>query len=412
MRVSPPSLKMPPLPVVRQDATRVAPRPRLFPLTASYPGVPLPDLSAARTWTPGAKTLDGSTANRTVTETYTRLDAGMSAYLGAPAAANWMSFGKYASREAGGQILRMEEMLKICYRLDADSLVDSLQDLAKEPGLLGAQGMKLLSISKGNPVEFVKNTKRMHDALVYGNTGVFADIAPAYDTFLRATAAGQDPIAALKRAGYGQGPKDPQGFLLEAFSGYRRAKALGDRAALATGEAKKNLLAERLEAVHRANVLVGIHEQMVVIQGPQIFGDPQVYKLLEALSSEMVMTDANGTLELLPHGGNWADFATRMGFSEVPAGAVADAFVVTDHAGVTHHFVMHPDATKRAGTIGQYFADALSGDRAATMIKGAPTPLPASYRDGSDARRWLERLVKAPTRWLRDLFGGDAAQLA
>jgi hypothetical protein len=306
----------------------------------------------------------------------------------------------------------MEEMLKICYRLDADSLVDSLQDLAKEPGLLGAQGLKLLSISKGNPVEFVKNTKRMHDALVYGNTGVYGDIAPAYDTFLRAAAVGEDPIAALKRAGYGQGPKDPQGFLLEAFSGYRRAKALGDRAALATGEAKKDLLAERLEAVHRANVLIGIHEQMVVIQGPQVFGDPQVYRLLQALSSEMVMTDANGTHQLLPHGGNWADFATRMGFSEVPAGAVADAFVVADHAGVTHHFVMHPDATKRAGTIGQYFADDLSGARATTMISGTPIPLPASYRDGSDPRRWLERLVEAPTRWLRDLFGKGAPQPA
>ena len=143
-----------------------------------------------------------------------------------------------------------------------------------------------------------------------------------------------------------------------------------------------------------------------------VFGDPAVYKLLEALSDTMVMTDANGVHALLPHGGNWADFATRMGFAEVPAGTVADAFKVTDHAGVTHHFVMHPEAKKREGTIGQYFADDLSGERATTMIHGTPTPLPASYRDGNDTWRWLKRLVGAPTRWLRDLFGHEALQPA
>lgn len=387
-------------------------RPLIKPVTTAYPGVPLPDLSGARDWEPGAKALDGSTANRTVTETYTRLDAGMSAYLGRPAVANWMSFGKYASREAGGQILRMEEVLKICYRLDADALVDSLQDLAKEPGLLGAQGMALLRISKGNPVAFVKNTQRIHDALVHGNTGVYADIAPAYDTFLRATATGSDPLEALKKAGYGQGPKDPQGLLLEAFGGYQRAKRLGDRAALATGAAREQLLAERLAQAHRANVLVGIHEQMVVIQGPQVFGDPQVAMLLEALSSEMSMTDANGTHALLPNGGNWADFATRMGFSEVPAGAVADAFTVTDHAGVTHHYVMHPEASKREGTIAQYFADDLSGARAAAMIAGTPIALPASYRDGNDTRRLLKRMADASLRLLNRLLGRDTPQPA
>ncbi|MOA40354.1 hypothetical protein D3C78_1622200 [compost metagenome] len=126
----------------------------------------------------------------------------------------------------------------------------------------------------------------------------------------------------------------------------------------------------------------------------------------------MVMTDANGTHKLLPNGGNWAEFATRMGFSEVPAGSVADAFVVTDHQGVTHHYVEHPDARRREGTIAQYFADDLTGDRARAMIAGTPTPLPASYRDGNDFARWFKRLIGAPGRLLDRLFGRGSAQPA
>ncbi|MFN3429264.1 MAG: hypothetical protein ACK46X_04855 [Candidatus Sericytochromatia bacterium] len=397
---------------VSTAVARRTPLPVLKPSALDYAGVPLPDLSPARAWAPGSKGLDGSTANRTVTETYTRLDAGMSRYLGEPAAANWMSFGKYASREAGGQILRMEEVLKICYRLDADSLVDSLQDLVKQPQLLGEQGMALLARSKGNPIEFVRNTKRMHDALVFGNTGVFADIAPAYDTFLRAEAKGQDGLAALRRAGYGQAPKDAQGFVYQAFECYDRARKLGDRAAKATGPEREALLARRLEAVNRGNLLIGIHEQMVVIQGPRVFGDPAVYQLLEALSDTMVMTDANGVHELLPNGGNWADFATRMGFSEVPALSVSDAFVVKDHQGKTHHYVLHPDAAKREGTIGQYFADDLSGDRAKNMIANVPSELPSSYRDGNDMWAWTKRLATAPWRFVEGLLGREDAQLA
>jgi hypothetical protein len=361
-------------------------------LPAAYAGVDVPDISTARAWVPGAKGLDGSTANRTVTETYTQLDAGMSAYLGSPAAANWMSFGKYASREAGGQILRMEEMLKVVYRLDADAAFDAMQDLAKQPGLLGEQGMLLMKISKGNPVEFVKNTKRMHDALVFGNTGVYADVAPAYDTFLRAEAAGKDGVAALKAAGYGQAPKDGQGFLLQAFTCYQRSKAASTPQ-------------ERLDLIGRANLLIGIHEQMVVIQGPQVFGDPQVSNLLKTLSGAMTMTDANGTHELLPDGGNWADFATRMGFSEVPQGAVAGAFRVVDHDGVSHDFVLHPDPKKRVGTIGSYFEEDLSGAPAAAMIAGKPPVLPDSYRDGIDAVNWFKKLAAMPKALFEKLVG-------
>jgi hypothetical protein len=360
-----------------------------------YPGVALKDLSVARPWTPGSKGMSGSDANLVVTATYSTFDTGMSTFLGEPALPNWMTFGKYASREAGSQILRMEEVLKITQRLDSDSLVDTLQDFAQNPFQLGDQGMQLLKYSK-NPIEFIKNAEKMRDSLVFGNTGVYADIAPAYDIFLRAVSTGKDGVAALKAAGYGSGARDPQGLLLEAFTHYQRAKTLGDRAALLPPPERQKLLDARFEAINRANFLIGIHEQMIVIQGPQIFGDPEIHRMLAALSEKMSLTDAVGTHKLLPYGGNWANFADRMGFAEVPAGSDPAAFKVVDHQGMTHHYVLHPSPIRREGTIGQYFLDTMDPVKARTMIQSQPQPLPDSYLDGNDVWRTIKAIVGVP----------------
>ncbi|MFP5502413.1 MAG: hypothetical protein ACLGIN_07970 [Candidatus Sericytochromatia bacterium] len=400
-RIASQPVSPPPGHVAAPDATYVAPR--LAPPVSKkaglkYPGLDLPDVRVAREWAPGKRGLDGGTANRIVNETYTKLDAGMSAYLGAPAVPNWMSFGKFASREAGGQILRMEEVLKITKRLDADSAIDSLQDLAKHSDLLGPAGYQLLKLSRGNPLAFVRNTEKIHAALVHGNTGVYADIAPAFDRFLRAEAAGQDGVDALKKAGYGGGEKDPQGLLLASFKGYAKARALGEQAKKATGAEQAKLLDQRQAVAHRANLLLGVHEQMVVLQGPEVFGNPELAKLIGALTTTMALTDANGTHPLLPNGGNWATFADRMGFLAVPAGSDPQAIKVVDHQGVTHHYVLHPDAKVREGSIAQYFLDSLGPEAASKLIAQPPSPLPSSFRDGNDVMNWLRKVVEAPGR--------------
>src|SRR5688500_15733440 len=65
----------------------------------------------AQAWDPeNPRGMTGVEANRAITAAYAWLDGRMSTYLGDPPAANWTTFGKYASREAGGQIQRFEAL--------------------------------------------------------------------------------------------------------------------------------------------------------------------------------------------------------------------------------------------------------------------------------------------------------------
>ena len=331
----------------RAVATTPAPAPdaplRARPLTPkapAYAGTALPDLSGAVGWKPGQDGLTGTQANETITATYHALDQAMARYLGEPALPNWMTFGKYASRQAGEQIVRLEELLKVVKGRSPDAAIDTMQDFLKNPGELGEQGLALLKLA-GDPIAFLRSGQLIRDALVVGNTGVYVDIAPAYDRFLRAEAQGRDGVAALKAAGWGQAPRDPQGLILPAFALYQRA----------TREKATLPAAERRAMIHRANMLIVSHEQLVVVQGPKVFGDPEVARLMGSLTAQMTVTDVRGSQPLLPNGGNWADFATRMGYADAPAGTPG-AIKMTDAQGVVHHYVPHPDPRKREGTIG------------------------------------------------------------
>jgi hypothetical protein len=398
----PPTRPITPRPTPTRAATPTPARPQpgrpLTPAAPPYRGVALPELGSAVGWKPGEDGLTGAEANETITGTYHALDQAMSRYLGTPTVPNWMTFGKYASRQAGEQIVRLEEMLKIAKRLQPDAMVDTLQDFAKHPEMLGEQGLALLKLSDG-PLDMLRNAQLIRDALVIGNTGVYVDIAPAYDLFLRTEAAGGDGVAALKAGGWGKAPRDPQGLILPAFALYQRA-----------AREKKALTPEAREAlVHRANMLIVSHEQMVVVQGPRVFGDPRVARLMGSLTSQMTVTDVRGSEALLPNGGNWADFATRMGYADAPAGTPG-AIRVTDAAGRVHHYVPNPDPARRVGTIGSYFEGALGEADAKAMIGAAPAPLPPAYGDGSDLGRAGRRWFTGIATQLRKAFSGLLAR--
>lgn len=350
----------------------------------------LAGLGGAVAWRPGAAGLTGTQANLRVTATYQALDEAMTAYLGEPRLPNWMTYGKYASREVGSQVIRLEELMKIVDAHDPEAAYDTLRDVLADGTKLGGQGVTLLAISRGNPFVAAKNAAAIRDALVAGNTGVYGDIAAPYDVFLRAEAAGKDGLAALRAAGFGKAPRDPQGLLLEAFGLYQRAAR--ERATLAP-EARHAL-------IQRATLTLGNHEQMVVLQGPRVFGDPEVARLLSSLSALLTVTDARGTQRLLPHGGNWADFATRMGYDDVAPGNPG-AMRVVDHAGVVHHFVPSRDPRRWQGSIGAYFVDGMAPGSAATILAGKPAPLPGAY-DGinqvEQGRAWVRDRLKAPLR--------------
>jgi hypothetical protein len=117
-----------------------------------------------------------------------------------------------------------------------------------------------------------------------------------------------------------------------------------------------------------------------------------------AFSQDLQVVDARGAMKLLPQGGDWTDFATRMGYLRVPAGT-AGALRLVDHAGQVHHYRLNPDANARAGTISRYIEDAVGPDDARLMIEAQPDALPPAFNDGSDVinffQRWGQRAIEA-----------------
>lgn len=363
-----------------------------------YESPALPDLTAAIAWDPGAKGLSGSQANATINRTYHHLSGAFDRYLGEPALPNWMTFGQYASREAGTQIDALEDAFSALhavrhsrdprdiYRALDEAMEHLSPDLAKQVLKLTRSQIDLPSIKEllggglhpavgvsGEVFSLVGDTmaavERLHTALVRGNVGIYSNMAPAYDHFLKAETQGQDGLEALRENGYAPGGEhDPQGFLHEAFTRYQAARKLGEQAKNAPIHERAMLLEERQALIHEANLFIGIQEQMVILQAPEIYGDPEVAHLVNS-QGELSLTDPTGTHRLV---GGWADFATRMGFDAVPAGT-SGAIAIRDHAGRTGHFLI-PDPPPD-GTIAAYFQAGLTPETARRLLAGTPRPL-------------------------------------
>ena len=354
-----------------------------------YAGVSLPELNQPLQ----AGLLTGAQANARITEAYHALDQAVSDYLGEPAVANWLTFGKYASREAGVQIADLESALGAVEMEPAafKRLAGGLDDLARakqsakavkavfqsfQDRLDRTEGGKSFSKQLAFPVYLTGQLNKLKTSLVNGNVGVYGHIAPAFDAFLKAEAAGKDGAAALRKAGFGRAPLDPQGFVLQAFEQYRKARQLRELAAHPhrSSEERLELLALRQNAIGRATLLMVATEQWPIVQGPDVFGDPDIARLTEAMEGTMTIVDALGEHRLLPDGGNWTDFATRMGFKEVKKGADPHAITIRDDEGRTRHYAPKR-YDQREGTIFSYFEHNLSEERSHTMIQNAPEPV-------------------------------------
>ncbi|HEY9722225.1 MAG TPA: hypothetical protein V6D47_09435, partial [Oscillatoriaceae cyanobacterium] len=285
---------------------------------------------------------------------------------------------------------------------------NAVEDFALHPASLGEQGFALMQVSK-TPGALISNVQAMRNSLVYGNTRVYANIAPAFAIFLRAENQGQDGLAALRAAGYGRAPLDPQNFLMQAFTAYQQSHAIDQKLASKSLSAadRNQLLAQRQQLVNQGNLLVGIQEQMVILQRPEVFGNPQVNRIVAATTPKMTLPDAVQTMKLLPNGGNWANFADRMGFVEVPRGSNPQAITVVDQSGVAHDYIPNPDVSKRQGTIYQYFVDNLPPARAQKMIQGTPLPLSHSFQDPNTGLSTIARWWHDATSWVGGLFDKD-----
>ncbi|MDX2282688.1 MAG: hypothetical protein NW241_00940 [Bacteroidia bacterium] len=348
--------------------------------------------------------------NQAINQSYHEFDTAMTQYLGQPLISNWMTFGQHASREAGTQIRNLDEGLA-ALRLALASLQSFATLAAGTPSLTGlAPGVEAMRIlisllaqeglvkqsmllafaqagitqadlndiiqryndllSPGSllpPVLIYRLGRlavdlaalavrltaaipgiiaaviRIRDNMVSGNRQIYENIAPAYHRFLSAAnahAAGA-PFD-LSFAG------DPSGFVAAAFNLYIESKLLADEYA-ATPD--RTLLDERRQKAHRANLLIGFQEQLVILQ--PIFDTMQAE--LRAMSGTMLLHDPNGAHPLI---GNWGNFYTRMGIDA--SAAPADPRSIRPD---TLPPMLRPGAPGYSGTIGEYFEQNLENAR-------------------------------------------------
>lgn len=343
------------------------------------------DHSAAQGWWPGSKPISGTQANTIINSDYHQLNTSMQTYLGGnpggeklPAVADWTSFGKYASREAGEQIRNLEDVMK-AYEGSAQGAADAARNMANLDQV--TQGLLLGGNSTlrngGNLPEIsgdmVKKLGKMRNALVEGNTEIHKNIAPAYDAFLAGESKGQKGLESLSAAGYTAGSsKDPQGFVTHGFEAYKEARGLGLQAQRETDPARKQaLLKQRQDLMEKGNLYIGLQEQMEILQRPTIFGDKDMQQAMGAVAGTMTLTDANGKHALRPDGKPWTDFAARMGLKACAADTPG-AIAVQDKQGVTTHYL--PDLTQK-GTIVEYFTQNAAGAAADNLNRNTPRPV-------------------------------------
>jgi hypothetical protein len=361
----------------------------------------------AQAWNPDEpRGMTGVEANKAITGAYAWLDGRMSDYLGDPAIANWTTFGKYASREAGGQIQRFEALEGMLNENSFKQVVNNalglLHDFIGHRESLSRQSRLMRKVSKG-PDDYAHNVGLMRDTLVNGNAAIMHDIGPAFQTFLSAEEKGQNGLEALKAAGYGQAPKDRQGFLLRAFEGYQQAQGITKRLKTEQLDPKQreDLTAQRRELVFQANLLVGIQEQMYALQTKKTFANHEVQELMKSFTPTMELADAVNRMPLLPNGGNWANFHQRMGFKQVFDPNQPGVMTIPDVKGNVRHYVVNPDVLAREGTIFEYFRANMDPEVSRRLIDASPATYPTMY-DGTMGR------IKSGWGWIKKKLGFGA----
>lgn len=379
----------------------------------AIPGARLPDLRPARTWQPGSTTMTGVAANAVINATYHRQCAEMTAFLPGPPLANFMSLAKYGSREAGSQIRDLETAMVATQTLTAcDDLpkngwraVKAMAAVIRSDDNLARGYATFKAVAKdawqnahpasgAGPVGHVAGTigrltnvaigmqaapGLLRNALVEGNTAIYQNIGQSFQLFLVAEKQGKDGVTALKSAiGAGQ-LEDPLGYIIDAFKLYQQARQTGQAAMdPATPPAERQtLLAQRKSQVLRANLLLATEEQAWPVETATTWHNPRIQAIMGSMGPTMYLTiGGNDRVKLLPRGGNWTDFSTRMGFIDVTkrANRPADAIRVTMPwaPGEVKYYL--PDPTQK-GTITAIFTDNLEGAAADRQRLNAPRPI-------------------------------------
>lgn len=358
--------------------------PRLSPRSRSpfrYTPCPPPEVRSARRWRPGREGLRGGAANALITARYHALDGAFAAYLGEPSVAAWVTFAKYSSRQVGEWIGALEAWMTMVAAVSDGSVSRGLSAardlwLALEPAEVRDGALDLLRAALRGAFPVMASPGALvavRDALVEANTEIFSRIGLTFHTFLDAESRGEDgrdAIAALVREAR---VEDPMGHLARAFARYRSAARLGQLASASSRGDRAVLHALRRLLVGDANWLIALQEQ-ASIQRPTIFDHPLVRAVLGSVQPGKMRLPLSpraphDAFTLLPAGGNWADYATRMGLDEIALGPdAADATVVHFERGA-RAFV---PAIGRTGTILDLFSRYLEGPAGELLQRDAP----------------------------------------
>lgn len=165
-------------------------------------------------------------------------------------------------------------------------------------------------------------------ALVRGNQGIYRNMAWAAQVFLQGEADGGRGLERLDAwcdAGPDHPldlhPRDPQRFLRDSLALYRQCRELWFAAQAETDPARRAAILEQRKALtHKANVVIGCQEQMMILQSPEVFSQPTMERIVAAQQGAMLLHDpglvpSEGPVRriALATDGNWADFPERMG---------------------------------------------------------------------------------------------------
>ena len=137
------------------------------------------------------------------------------------------------------------------------------------------------------------------------------------------------------------------------------------------------------------NLYIGIQEQLCIVQKPDIFGKPEIAKMVDLMKNLSSIKDANGThgllyspipkngrmnmsdaiIELLNKtdvGKGWSDFPTSMGFLETTS-KNKDAIKILMPDGKDKYFVVNKSSDRYS--ISTYFNENVSGEKAKNNIE-------------------------------------------
>lgn len=263
--------------------------------------------------------------NNRINGSYHEMSEAMGRFLGEPRVADWCSFAKFASHQAGQRIREtsltaVEFMRNLLDRSEPGKLKRLVEDLLRMPARL-SMGRLLLSLSlrraeAGISVEEVSQrhgarllpalcdlrgaAARLNRSFVLGNLRIYENIAPAYAAFLEAARDAPDWLPREAPAFSG----DEHGYLRRAFGSYLEARRLS-----LAGQTEA-----RDQRVHEGNLWIGIHEQGQILQ--PLF--EEIREELRALAGSIYFSDGGEEDHRMLPDGDWGDFFARMGLEIRP----------------------------------------------------------------------------------------------